>query len=75
MKLLLIEDEKFLANEIVTFITSEGFVIVNLYEEGGRTTVKVIDSGIGISKDFLPYIFEPFRRRNKDIQEVMKETA
>jgi len=30
--------------------------------EGGSWTVRVRDTGIGIPRDFLPHVFEPFRR-------------
>ena len=40
--------------------TKKGFVKIDISEEDRTILVKVIDSGIGISKDFLSHIFEPF---------------
>jgi len=35
-----------------------GEVIINVQEEGQRLLVRVIDDGIGISPDDLPYVFD-----------------
>jgi PAS domain S-box-containing protein len=45
--------------------TKEGFVKIEVIKEDETILVKVIDSGIGISSDFLPYIFELFRQEEQ----------
>lgn len=43
--------------------TKKGYVKVKLYKNSkNETAVDVQDSGIGISKDYLDYIFEPYRQ-------------
>jgi PAS domain S-box-containing protein len=45
--------------------TDKGFVKIEVTSEDKIIFVRIIDSGIGISKDFLPYIFEPFRQEEQ----------
>jgi PAS domain S-box-containing protein len=45
--------------------TKEGYVKIEINQENKDIIVKVIDSGIGISEDFLPYIFEIFRQEDQ----------
>ena len=45
--------------------TKKGFVKIEVIQENESVFVKVSDSGIGISGDFLPYIFEPFRQEEQ----------
>ncbi|MBU1101701.1 MAG: PAS domain S-box protein [Bacteroidetes bacterium] len=40
--------------------TREGFIDINVYNKGARICIEVKDSGIGISKEYLPKLFEPF---------------
>jgi len=44
------------------FTPAQGKVSVSLYCEQGQVVVRVQDSGIGISADFLPHVFERFRQ-------------
>ena len=45
--------------------TYEGEVHVRAAREDGHLRVEVKDSGIGISADFLPFVFEPFSRGDR----------
>lgn len=40
--------------------TQEGFIEINAYSKNKRIHVEVKDSGMGISQEFLPKLFEPF---------------
>ncbi len=42
--------------------TAEGQVRVSAMLDGDAVTVEVADSGMGISPEFIPMVFEPFRR-------------
>lgn len=45
--------------------TKEGFVKIEVAHERETVIVNVIDSGIGISSDFLTHLFEPFRQEEQ----------
>jgi len=51
-----------LLSNAVKFTPREGRVTVRLRREGDDAVVSVEDSGIGISPDFLPYVFDRFRQ-------------
>jgi signal transduction histidine kinase len=51
-----------LLTNAVKFTPSDGNVEVGLGCEGDRVRVHVKDDGIGISRDFLPLVFERFRQ-------------
>ena len=51
----------FLTNAI-KFTPSGGRVEVQLARCGAEVEVRVSDTGAGISRDFLPHVFEPFRQ-------------
>jgi len=51
-----------LVSNAVKFTPREGRVDVELVRKGTSTQLRVTDTGQGISPDFLPYIFEPFRQ-------------
>jgi signal transduction histidine kinase len=51
-----------LLSNAVKFTSRDGRVIVRLRRESGDAVVSVEDTGIGISADFLPYVFDRFRQ-------------
>ena len=51
-----------LLSNAVKFTPRDGRVDVELFRKGTSTQLRVSDTGQGISADFLPYIFEPFRQ-------------
>jgi signal transduction histidine kinase len=54
---------KLLSNAI-KFTPEGGRVSVRLEEEKSCLELTVSDSGVGISPDFLPYVFEPFQQQD-----------
>ena len=52
-----------LANAI-KFTPERGVVRVNAEREGSSIVMSVTDTGIGISAEFLPYVFERFRQQD-----------
>lgn len=53
-----------LLSNAVKFSNAGGLVRVSLCLEDGQARVRVSDTGIGISPDFLPHVFERFRQRD-----------
>jgi NO-binding membrane sensor protein with MHYT domain/CheY-like chemotaxis protein/nitrogen-specific signal transduction histidine kinase len=51
----------------VKFTPSGGSVQVLLGRDGFEAVIRVIDSGIGIAADFLPYVFDRFRQQDASI--------
>jgi len=51
-----------LLSNAVKFTPRDGRVIIRLRRESGDAVVSVEDTGIGISADFLPYVFDRFRQ-------------
>jgi signal transduction histidine kinase len=51
-----------LLSNAVKFSPEGGLVRVQLARRGDRAEVSVSDHGRGISQDFLPYVFDPFRQ-------------
>jgi signal transduction histidine kinase/ActR/RegA family two-component response regulator len=51
-----------LLSNAVKFTPEGGEVRVRVEQSGGRVRVSVADSGPGISRDFLPYVFDRFRQ-------------
>jgi signal transduction histidine kinase len=56
-----------LVSNALKFTPKNGRVVVNLTEVEGDAEVEVIDSGIGISADFLPFVFDRFRQADSSI--------
>ncbi len=51
-----------LLSNAVKFTPRDGRVVIRLRRESGDAVVSVEDTGIGISADFLPYVFDRFRQ-------------
>ncbi len=51
-----------LLSNAIKFTPEEGKVEVRLELVGDETQIQIIDSGIGIDPDFLPYVFDRFRQ-------------
>ena len=46
----------------IKFTDAGGIVSVRVYGEDGTALIVVEDNGIGISQEFLPFLFEPFKQ-------------
>ena len=51
-----------LLSNAVKFTPHDGEISVSLHYEGENAVLKVADSGVGISSEFLPFVFERFRQ-------------
>ena len=51
-----------LLTNAVKFTPRGGQVAVSLRRQGAAVEIRVADTGVGISSEFLPFIFEPFRQ-------------
>jgi signal transduction histidine kinase len=56
-----------LVSNAFKFTPKNGRVVINLAEVEGDAEVEVIDSGIGISAEFLPYVFDRFRQADSSM--------
>ena len=56
-----------LVSNAFKFTPKNGQVVVNLAEVEGDAEVEVIDTGIGISAEFLPFVFDRFRQADSSI--------
>jgi PAS domain S-box-containing protein len=53
-----------LVSNAVKFTSAGGRVEVNLTRVGNRAQITVADTGIGIAREFLPYVFDCFRQKD-----------
>ena len=56
-----------LVSNALKFTPKGGRVDVSLSERGGEAQIEVIDSGIGIKAEFLPYVFDRFRQADSSM--------
>ena len=59
-----------LISNAIKFTDNYGKVEINLYSENNKVIVKVIDTGIGIKEEDLPFIFERLYRGDKSRQRI-----
>src|SRR5512146_832208 len=55
-----------LSDNAIAYTDAGGTVRVRVSEEGGAVLVSITDTGRGISKEQVPYIFDAFYRANRD---------
>jgi signal transduction histidine kinase len=53
-----------LLSNAVKFTPADGTVTLTLRSAGGEAVITVSDTGVGVSPEFLPHIFEPFRQEH-----------
>ena len=56
-----------LVSNALKFTPKGGRIEVRLYDRDGDAQIDVIDSGIGISPEFLPYVFDRFRQADSSM--------
>ncbi len=56
-----------LVQNAVKFTPAEGAVEVRLRYVNGQAEIEVIDTGVGIAPEFLPFVFDRFRQANGSI--------
>jgi signal transduction histidine kinase len=56
-----------LAHNAVKFTPEGGVVEVRLRYLNGQAEIEVVDSGVGIAPEFLPFVFDRFRQANGSI--------
>jgi PAS domain S-box-containing protein len=54
-----------LLSNAIKFTQQGGTIEVVLENSPARARIRISDTGIGISRDFLPHMFEPFRQASK----------
>lgn len=63
-----------LAHNAIKF-TDEGSVKITLSADAGKAKISVSDTGIGISEEYLPLIFEPFRQVSEGMSRGFEGTG
>lgn len=56
-----------LISNAIKFTNPNGSIFINMYDKGDHIIISIKDTGIGISKDKLPIIFERFRQADKSL--------
>src|SRR6185369_3860441 len=51
-----------LLSNAVKFTNIGGRVSLRMYQEGSSVEIQVSDTGLGITREFLPYVFDRFRQ-------------
>ncbi|MDV4151989.1 HAMP domain-containing sensor histidine kinase [Clostridium sp. AL.422] len=59
-----------LITNAIKFTDRDGSVRINLYKDNNKVIVEVIDTGIGIKEEDLPFIFERLYRGDKSRQKI-----
>lgn len=59
-----------LISNAIKFTESNGIVSINLYKENNKIIVEVVDTGVGIKEEDLPFIFERLYRGDKSRQKI-----
>lgn len=56
-----------LLTNAVKFTHEKGEIFISLFRDNGNAILKIKDNGIGISEEFLPFVFERFRQDQANI--------
>lgn len=59
-----------LLSNAIKFTKSNGNIVINLYKDNKQIVVEVIDNGIGIKQEDLPFIFERMYRGDKSRNQI-----
>ena len=59
-----------LLSNSLKFTNSNGKIFINLYKENKNIIVELIDNGIGIKQEDLPFIFERLYRGDKSRNQI-----
>ena len=51
-----------LLTNAVKFTSDGGRILASLHRHGAYVEIRISDTGVGISAEFLPFVFEPFRQ-------------
>jgi two-component system sensor histidine kinase ArlS len=58
-----------LVNNAIKYNRENGEIVITAENEGGNLTVNITDSGIGISPDDMPFIFNRFKKVRQSMQQ------